>query len=52
LCGPAIGLYGAGNKQQNKNGQVKGNCIDRVLQAPSMSANKFGGAHYALHGAE
>jgi hypothetical protein len=52
LCGSAIGLYGVGNKTQNKNFQVKGNCIDRVLEASSMNANEIGGVHYALLGAE
>jgi len=48
LCRSDIALYGAGNKKQNKNFQVKGNCIDRVLEASSMNANEFGGVHYAL----
>jgi len=52
LCGSAIGLYGAGNKKQNKGFQVEGNCIDRVLEASSMNANEFGGVHYALQGDE
>jgi hypothetical protein len=39
-------------KKQNKNFQVKCNCIDRVLEESSMNANEFGGVHYALQGDE
>jgi len=39
-------------KNKIKSFQVKGNCIDRVLEAPSMNANEFGGVHYALQGDE
>jgi len=37
-------------KKQNKSFQVKGNCIDRVLEASSLNANEFDGVHYALQG--
>jgi hypothetical protein len=39
-------------KKQNKNFQVKGNCIDLVLEASSMIANEFGAVHYAVQGDE